>query len=164
MRQRVRYDWKITDFIFNFFRLFSFLFCCINKKKNKLNVKKRLELYDKGETKFIKDFDAVYYARSIRNLTTLVTSMIDQNERFMISYQKTNAISLDSSTTSSHSDENYDGVPKLFAKEKKKLEHRNRVDEFMVNYNCLSYRRNTREKFGQGEILDYLMGFIIKRN
>ena len=103
------------------------------RKKNPLNLKKRLELYDKGETKFIKEFDAVYYARSIRNLTTLVTSMIDENERFMIAYQKCHSIPLDSDTTSSFSDENYDGIPKVFSKEKKKLQHKAKVDDFMVN-------------------------------
>ena len=133
MKRTVRYDWRVSDFIFNLFRLFSFLYCCDGKGGKRLNVKKRLELYDKGETKFTKEFDAVYYARSIRNLTTLVSSMIDEKERFLITYQKANAISLDSSTSSSNSDKNYDGVPKLFAKDKKKMKHKKKVDEFMVN-------------------------------
>lgn len=102
------------------------------KKRNPLNLKKRLELFDKGETKFIKEFDAVYYARNIRNLTTLVTSMVDENERFMISYQKCHSISLYSDTTSSMSDENYDGIPKVFSKDKIKRQHRAKVDDFMV--------------------------------
>ena len=132
MRNRVKYDWKITDFIFTFFRSFSCIFFCCCRSKNKFHLRKKQEIYEKGETKFIKEFDAVYYARCMRNMNTLVTSMMDESERFMITYQKCNSISLYSDTTSSHSDENYDGVPKLYSNEKKKLRHKAKVDDFMV--------------------------------
>ena len=128
MKRKLKYDWKIIDFIYNLFRIFSLLcFCC--KRKNTLNIRKRLELYDRGEAKFIKEFDAVYYAKSIRNLTTLVTSMIDENERFMITYQKCNSIPLESDTSSSNSDKN-DAIPKTFDKER--LKHQKKVNDFMV--------------------------------
>ena len=124
MKRRMKYDWKLTDLIFNLFHpLSSFLCWCSNSKRNPLNLKKRHGLFEKGETKFVKEFDAVYYARWMRNLNTLVTSMMDDSERFMIAYQKSNAISLLSDTTSSHSDDNYDDVPKLFASKTKKKKH-----------------------------------------
>jgi len=53
-----------------------------------MNVKRRLELYNRGEEKFAKEFDAVYYAKSLRNLNTLMVSMLDDSEKFMANYQK----------------------------------------------------------------------------
>mmetsp|Transcript_12871 Transcript_12871/g.11403 ORF Transcript_12871/g.11403 Transcript_12871/m.11403 type:complete len:173 (+) Transcript_12871:618-1136(+) len=70
----------------------------------------------------------------MRNLTTLVTSMMDDSERFMIAYQKCNSISLYSDTSSSNSDENYDGVPKMFHKKTRKAKHIQKVNEFMEEY------------------------------
>jgi len=79
-----------------------------------LNAKNRVKLFHKGERKFTKEFDAVHYAKSIRNLNTLVASMLDDNEKFMVKYQKSNLITLESSDSSNGSDE--DDIPKLYSK------------------------------------------------
>ena len=68
----------------------------------------------------------------MRVLKTLVASMMDDSEKFLIPYQKSHALSVLSDTTSSHNDENYDQIPKLYEK-KKKERHLLRVDEFMVS-------------------------------
>mmetsp|Transcript_7776 Transcript_7776/g.6873 ORF Transcript_7776/g.6873 Transcript_7776/m.6873 type:complete len:203 (+) Transcript_7776:1003-1611(+) len=91
MRRRLRYDWNLADFIYNSFSFLSCLCFCI-KKKRPMNVKDRHKLYKKGEEKFTKEFDAVYYAKSLRNLNTLVNSLLDDSEKFMINFQRRNAI------------------------------------------------------------------------
>ena len=138
MRRRVRYDWKITDFIYSFLGVFSHIFHCWINKKNKLNIKTRLEVFHKGKIKFSKEFDAVNFARSIRNLKTLVSSLMDDSEKFMIPYQKCNSISLYSDTSSEWRDQNYDEVPKLFSKSSEKIYHEHRIDKFIV----LNYTHN----------------------
>ena len=60
--------------------------------------------------------------------------MMDDSERFMITYQKCNSISILSDTSSSHSDENYDGIPKMFSKAQRKKKHKAKVDDFMEEY------------------------------
>ena len=97
-----------------------------------MNVKNRLKLYEKGESKFIREFDAISYAKNMRNLNTLVTSMMDDSERFMIGYQKRNAISFDTETESDHSDEDPDSIPKMFSSIERKKTHQDKVDDFMV--------------------------------
>ena len=64
-----------------------------------MNIKNRLKLYHKGEDKFIKEFDAVHFAKSIRNLNTLVEAMLGDNEKFMVKYQKCNVIAPDSDSS-----------------------------------------------------------------
>ncbi|CAI2386634.1 unnamed protein product [Moneuplotes crassus] len=126
MRSRVRYDWKLSDFLVNLCSLFSCCFCrCI---------KRRYELFEKGEKKFIKEFDAVYYARNMRNLNTLVTSMMDDSEKVMITYQKQNAIPAESDETSENQDENFDDVPKMFSNKMLKEKHIQKIDLFMRKY------------------------------
>ncbi|CAI2382796.1 unnamed protein product [Moneuplotes crassus] len=131
MKRRMRYHWKVSDFVYNLFSPITWLLCGWWMKKNRLNAHTRMKLYEKGEAKFLNEFDAVYYARCMRNLNTLVGSLMDDSERFMITYQKTNCISADGETESCYSDDNYDDVPKMFSKAKKK-QHQVKVDDFMV--------------------------------
>ncbi|CAI2375893.1 unnamed protein product [Moneuplotes crassus] len=134
MRKRVKYDWKIWDYIFNLFRCFSFAFYCCCKDKRSLNLRNRLKLYDNGEEKFNKELDVVSFIRTYRDLSTLVTSMVDENEKFMITYQKSNSISFQRDTSESSNDENYEAVPKLFSRRRQKELHRDKVDNFMKIY------------------------------
>eukprot|EP00343_Euplotes_focardii_P001167 CAMPEP_0205800820 /NCGR_PEP_ID=MMETSP0205-20121125/2604_1 /ASSEMBLY_ACC=CAM_ASM_000278 /TAXON_ID=36767 /ORGANISM="Euplotes focardii, Strain TN1" /LENGTH=202 /DNA_ID=CAMNT_0053064541 /DNA_START=1333 /DNA_END=1938 /DNA_ORIENTATION=+ len=98
-----------------------------------MNVKNRYKLYQKGEDKFTEEFDAIYYAKSIRNLNTLVSSLLDDSEKFMIRFQKCNTITLKSG---SDNDSNSDGneAPKLFSKLGAKALHKIKIDEFMRKY------------------------------
>jgi hypothetical protein len=130
MRNRFKYDWRLSDFLFTFVAPCSFICDC--SKNKKFGFKQRLGLFEKGETKYIKEFDAVYYAQNIRNLKTLVTSMMDDSERFLVAYQRYHSISAFSDTASSHEDEDYDDVPNLYAGKEKKDKHLLKVDEFMV--------------------------------
>ena len=42
---------------------------------------------NKGLKKYIQEFDAEYYAKSLRELKMLVSSLMDDSERFMSAYQ-----------------------------------------------------------------------------
>ncbi|CAI2385439.1 unnamed protein product [Moneuplotes crassus] len=134
MRKRIKYDWKITDYIFNLFRCLSFICCCCCCNKRSLNFRNRLRLYDKGESKLAKELDAVHFVKSFRNLSTLVASVVDDRERLMIAYQKCHLLSLQSDTSNSCSDENFDSIPKMFAKASTKELHQIKVENFMAEY------------------------------
>jgi len=66
----------------------------------------------------------------MRHLNTLVTSTMDDSEKFMINYQKCHTIALSSEENDS-SEGVYDGVPKMFDKDKSS--HELKVNTFMVN-------------------------------
>lgn len=142
MKRRMRYDWKITDFLYTFI---SPLCCCCRSRK--LGVSTRHKLHKMGEDKFIKEFDAVYYANSMRNLNTLVSSLMDDSERFMITYQKSNCLSL-SQESGDSSDPGGFELPKIFQKKRKK-QHIARIDDFMVGTGVMC-RRGIRRKHGLG--------------
>ena len=59
---------------------------------------------NKGLKKYIQEFDAEYYAKSLRELKMLVSSLMDDSERFMSAYQHWNWLSLLKSDTESDSD------------------------------------------------------------
>ncbi|CAI2382333.1 unnamed protein product [Moneuplotes crassus] len=134
MKKRVRYDWKLSDFVFNLFSSLKCLCFCCCRMKNKLHIKLRHKLYERGEEKFIKEFDAVTFARNARNMNTLINSMMDEKERMMVIYQKSNVIPLNSDTKSSESEDPYDEVPKMFSLHKKKILHQHMVNKFMSEY------------------------------
>ncbi|CAI2377011.1 unnamed protein product [Moneuplotes crassus] len=134
MRSLVRYDYSFMDFLFSILNNIPCLFVCCCRSKNRLHLKKRNSLFNKGGDKFIKEFDAVRYAKSMREVQTLLKSMIDDKERFIIPYQKCNSIAMHSESDSDHGDDNYAKVPKMFAKSKIKELHRAEVDEFMEEY------------------------------
>ena len=136
MKRRARYDWKFSDFFYN---LFNFLiFCCCVNMKNKLNVKKRFDIYEKGEEKFIKDFDAVDYADNMRNLKALLTSLMDDSEKLMVKYQKSKVISLTSENSSSEESDgggkSSEEIPKLFSSKTRRLMHLAKLEKLMVNF------------------------------
>ena len=57
--------------------------------------------------------------------------MMDDSEKFMINYQKCNALTFDQEyEESSDSDKENGGIPKMFSKAK--IKHRVKVDNFMV--------------------------------
>ena len=106
MKNRYKYDWKLSDFLFTFVAPCSFICDC--SKNKKFGLRQRFGLFEKGETKYVKEFDAVYYAQNIRNLKTLVTSMMDDSERFLVTYQKYHSISVFSDTESSNDNEEFE--------------------------------------------------------
>ena len=82
-----------------------FPFKCIGRKcrKNALNLHTRYLIFKKGESKFVKEFDVVEFAKTQRKLKMLVLSLMDDNKRYLASYQKLNAISLLSNSDSNDS-------------------------------------------------------------
>ena len=69
---------------------------------------------------FAQEFDAVYFARSLRNLKMLVSSLMDDSERFLSVYQQFNAINLSSwDSDSDSSDDPHNKIPKLLSSKEK---------------------------------------------
>lgn len=77
-----------------------------------------------------------------------MTSTIDDRERFIIAYQKCHSISLNSDTSDSCNDENFESIPKMFAKAKTKELHQIKVENFMV-FDELHFRLSTQKEIGQ---------------
>jgi hypothetical protein len=133
MQSRTRFDWKLTDLVYNFLVLFK-PSCCLRKQAQP-NIHSRYELFKKGEAKLMKEFDAIYFAKSMRNLNMIIASMMDDSERFMASYQKVNALNFDGDMTDSHSDDVGQDIPKMFEKSTDKEQHTKKISEFMVSVN-----------------------------
>ena len=133
MQSRTRFDWKFTDLVYKFLVLLKFG-CCFKKHRHP-NIHSRYELFKKGEAKFMKEFDAIYFAKSIRNLKMIIVSMMDDSERFIASYQKVNALDFDGNKTDSHSDDICQDIPKMFGKPIDKEQHTKKISEFMVGGN-----------------------------
>lgn len=128
IQRRFKYNWKISDFIYNGFGALKFLFCCVNKKNN-FNIKNRLELYKEGENKLTEELDAVQFIKSIRNLTTLVSSLLDDSEKTMVQYQKSHVLEIDKEIEEETPQER---KPNLFSKLAEKLIHKSEIEVFMV--------------------------------
>jgi len=93
----------------------------------------------KGEQKYMKEFDAEYFARTMRKVNVLIATTMDDKKRFLTNFQQFNVIWPDDNISSSSDDEREDQydkqfkkVPKLNDKRKKIAKYENKVDEFMV--------------------------------
>lgn len=94
-----------------------------------MNIHTRLEVFNLGEEKYTKEFDAIQFATNMRDLRALVKSLLDSNERFLLQNQKSHClIHSDSEEEPDHPQP----VPKLFTTQKEKSEHDAKISEFMV--------------------------------
>ena len=116
-----------------------------------------MKIFNKGEDKFIQEFDAVHYAKSIRNLNTLMAAMLDDSEKFMVKYQKSSLISLESSESESSNESDENDIPKLYSNVNRKAKHKIKIDEFIVRLLLTSFRNNIREKNGRNMTINYWM-------
>jgi hypothetical protein len=127
MKLRFRYSYHIGDFMFNLLCPMKSAFFC--KKFNRpMNFKYRYDLYEKGSEKYVNEFDAVEYAKSSRMLNTMISSLMDRQERFFVNYQKNNCISIDGEDSFSGNST----VPSRSEKENVKLKHEGIINGFMV--------------------------------
>ena len=82
----------------------------------------------------MKEFDAEYYVKSLRNLQMLVSSLMDDSERFMNVYQHSNAISISKNDTDMDTDDDTSkAIPKMI-KDKNSKEHEETVQNFIDDY------------------------------
>ncbi|CAI2384425.1 unnamed protein product [Moneuplotes crassus] len=152
INRRTKYGWKFTDLLYNILMkciinpfticckkkadnssgCLKCLFCCCINRRNKLNLMKRVEYYSKGEDKYAHEFDAVKFSKNMRHLETIVASLLDDSEKFVITHQKSNVLALDDSD--SNSDHEEIQQPKLFDGEAKKNLYRVKVKRFMDKY------------------------------
>jgi hypothetical protein len=83
----------------------------------------------------MEEFDAINYVKSIRNLKMMVSSMMDDSERYLVRYQKTHVLDYDSDKSESEDGETFKDIPGMFAKPHEKEKHKMEVTEFMVSKN-----------------------------
>ena len=131
MAKRFRYNFTVLDILYNFlwplkwFRIF---------RKSLSNPHTRYKLFERGEVKLMKEFDAIEFARNQRKLKMLTNWLLDTSERFMAIYQKTNAINLNTETEHELSDDPmYTRVPRLFSKKDKIDRHSDLINKFFGN-------------------------------
>lgn len=87
-------------------------------------------LFEKGSQKFIKEFDAEYYVKSLRKLKTLMDSLMNDEERVISVYQHSNVVA--AYDTNSSSDDGYSKIPKLFSKNEESIEdHQKSINNLM---------------------------------
>ena len=86
---------------------------------------------------YIKEFDAVYFARSLRNLKMLVASLMDDSERFLSTYQNFNTIKLGPDSSGSSSSDPHNKIPKLLSSKKSRFRHEKWINDFMVNFDSI---------------------------
>ena len=88
--------------------------------------------------KYVEEFDAVYFAKSLRNLKMLVASLMDDSERFLSTYQQFNVIKLVPDSNSSDSSASpQKKLPKLLLSKKSRYKHEKWIDDFMVSQHHL---------------------------
>jgi hypothetical protein len=89
-----------------------------------MNLKNRYKLFQKGEEKYLKELDVEYFATTMRKVHMLISSLMDDKQRFLSNYQHLNFINLEDSSGSS-SDSDFEGfadkhfkkVPKILSKD-----------------------------------------------
>ncbi|CAI2372806.1 unnamed protein product [Moneuplotes crassus] len=133
MLRRAKYDWKLTDLIYNTLGVFSVVFrCCLNKK-NPMNIHQRLKLFEIAEQKYVRELDAVEFSKNMRNLNTLVASLLDKKEQLLVQHQKSNVLILDESDDGEK--QLKDDFPKLFGKPETNGDYAIRITELMDDFN-----------------------------
>lgn len=156
IKYRSQYNWNITDMIYNLSGYFKFIFHWWINKKNKLNVRNRFKYYSKGKAKYWDEFDAIKFSKSMRNLRSLVASLLDDSEQFMIKHQKSNVLQLDASENNQDIDSNEEKALHLFSSKEEKTLHKNKIESFMVPH-TLTFRKPTYPKNGKNEITALLV-------
>lgn len=132
MAHRRFYNYSMFDFGYN-------ILCCVKclspHKEKRFSYFNRYQLYEKGVDKYLKEFDAEYYTKSLRNLKMLVSSLMDDSERFMNLYQHSNTISLLKLESGNDSDDEQEKkIPKLSSKQMKEEKHKESIDGFFDSY------------------------------
>jgi len=84
----------------------------------------------------MKEFDAEYFARTMRKVEMILASTMDDSEHFLVNYQQSNAIKFDEDS-SSDSDEDprkhFRNIPNVKSKKAKQENHLEKVNEFVVS-------------------------------
>ena len=104
-------------------------------KKNPYSIYGRYKLYTRGVKKFEEELDIEYYTKSLRNLKTMVSAMMDESERFMSVYQQCNSISVIGSLSDTDSDnEITKGMPKYMENKNKVSPYSKHINMFLAKY------------------------------
>ena len=105
-------------------------------KKRPYGLYNRYKLHEKGLEKFTKEFDAEYFAKSLRLLKVLLASTLDDSERFMTVYQHCNSLSLAKSDSETDSEnEALKDMPGYLCKKQEDVDqHRDNIRKFLQAY------------------------------
>ena len=105
-------------------------------KKKPYSLYNRYKLYEKGLEKYTNEFDAEYYAKSLRLLKVLIASTLDDSERYMAVYQHCNSLSLAKSNSETDSEnEAIKKMPGYLSNNKNDIDHyHNTIDKFLQGY------------------------------
>ena len=105
-----------------------------------MHIKNRHRLFKQGTKKFMQEFDAEYFALTMRKVHILLSATMDDSERFLSNYQQYNALRLgDESSSDSDSDSStqkdrkLEKLPKFNSREVKKLKHVDKIQDFFVS-------------------------------
>ena len=94
----------------------------------------RHKLYQQGIDKFTQETDIVYYAKSLRMLKTLLSSLMDDSERYLSVFQHQNCLRLVDSYSNEDDAPDEIRIPKLFSDSSKIVPHNANINEFFENY------------------------------
>ena len=95
---------------------------------------KRHKLYLKGLDKFSQEIDILYYTKSLRLLKTLLSSLMDDSEKYLSMYQHQNCLKMiDWDLCQDETPEEHQ-IPKLTSNETMIELHHTHVNEFFRSY------------------------------
>ena len=102
--------------------------------KSEKSVYNRYRVYLQGAEKFYQEIDLIHYTKSLRLLKTLLSSLMDDNERFMSVYQYQNSLKLKSCELCHEKQDNDRKMPKLVANEFEVDYHVIQIEKFFNSY------------------------------
>jgi hypothetical protein len=88
----------------------------------------------------MQEFDAEYFALTMRKVHILLSATMDDSERFLSNYQQYNALRLEEesssdsdSDSSTQDDKKLEKLPKINSNDSKKLGHAHKIQNFFVS-------------------------------
>lgn len=134
-RRKINYSW--CDIFYNVF------WCCKSaswRKKKPYSLFNRYDLYERGKMRFKEEFDAQYYAQSLRNLKLLMCWLISEDYEQFTVYQRSATLPIiDSDCENQIKEDLTKSMPKLFEGRSKTVAYVQKINEFMNQYSHQSH-------------------------
>ena len=109
-----------------------------NSKNNKADYSlyKRYKLYEQGLDRLNQEVDLVNFTKSLRLLKTLLSSLMDDSERYMSKYQHQNCLKLNQCHICTNENNLFEEneIPKLLDSKFKIDKHKNLINQFFAKY------------------------------
>ena len=101
---------------------------------NSYSLYSRYKLYQQGLDKFTQETDIVYYAKSLRLLKTLLSSLMDDSEKYLSVYQHQNCLRLVDCDLCQDDTQDNLNIPRLLSDSSKIVPHNSNTNQFFENY------------------------------